>query len=201
MATTVSDLFHNAGLAFDGPVRWSHPVKNGSPGVYIVSTSSDPTRHLGLEPSPPISVDLVSGWIRRVPSIELDGTRGCTAADLAARLADFWLSDESILYIGMTTARVRTRVNQYYKTPLGDRRPHAGGHWLKTLSNLSELFLYHAVSESPRSKEGQLLGYFVSNVATETRTQLRDPEHPFPFANLEYPPGTRKAHGIGKSKL
>lgn len=29
-----------------------------------------------------------------------------------------------------------------------------------------------------------------------TKAQLVDPDHPFPFANLEWPPGVRKRHGI-----
>ena len=201
MPTTVSELFANVNLEFEGPVRWSHPVKNRRPGVYVVSISSDPEKHLGLQSTPLISIEIIGKWIQRLPSIELDGVRNPLAVDVADRLAEFWLPDESILYIGMTTTKVQTRINQYYKTPLGDRGPHAGGHWLKTLSNLSELFLYHAACEAPKSKEDQLLGYFVSNVSDNTMLLLRDPKHPFPFANLEYPKGTKKHHCIGKSTL
>lgn len=50
------------------------------------------------------------------------------------RLATFWLPDEVVLYIGLAGASVRKRVRQYYRTPLGDKRPHAGGWWLKTLT-------------------------------------------------------------------
>jgi hypothetical protein len=201
MPTTVSELFANVNLEFDGPVRWSQPVKNRRPGVYVVSTSNDPEKHLGLQSTPFISIEIIGKWIQRVPSIELDGVRNPAAIDIADRLAEFWLPDESILYIGMTNTKVQTRINQYYSTPLGDRRPHVGGHWLKTLSNLSELFLYHADCEAPKSIEDQLLDYFVSNVSDDTMLRLRDPEHPFPFANLAYPQGTKKQHGIGKSTL
>jgi hypothetical protein len=201
MPTTVSELFANVNLDFDGPVCWSHPVKNRRSGVYVVSTSNDPVKHLELQSTPLISIEIIGKWIQRVPSIELDGVRNPAAIDIADRLAEFWLPDESILYIGMTTTKLQTRINQYYSTPLGDRGPHAGGHWLKTLSNLSELFLYHAACEAPKSNEDQLLGYFVSNVSQDTMLHLRDPEHPFPFANLAYPHGRKKHHGIVKAML
>jgi hypothetical protein len=170
-------------------------------GVYVVSTSNDQVKHLELQSTPLISIEIIGKWIQRVPSIELDGVRNPAAIDIADRLAEFWLPDESILYIGMTTTKLQTRINQYYSTPLGDRGPHAGGHWLKTLSNLSELFLYHAACEAPKSNEDQLLGYFVSNVSQDTMLHLRDPEHPFPFANLAYPHGRKKHHGIVKAML
>lgn len=41
-----------------------------------------------------------------------------------------------------------------------------------------------------------MLRAFVDAVSDVTRTVLADPDHPFPFANLEWPAGTRKAHGV-----
>ena len=69
MPTTVSELFANVNLEFDGPVRWSQPVKNRRPGVYVVSTSNDPEKHLGLQSTPFISIEIIGRWIQRVPSI------------------------------------------------------------------------------------------------------------------------------------
>lgn len=202
MPTTVSELFANADLPFDGPVQWARQeVKNENPCAYVVSTSKDPQRHLGLLTEAPISIDLVKEWIHRVPWIELDGVRNPAAIDIANRLAQFWLPDENILYIGMTTKKVQTRINQYYNTPIGNRSPHAGGHWLKTLSNLQELFIYHAACNTPKTRADKLLGYFISNVSTDSRLRLKDPDRPFPFANLEYPKWTRKNHGISKSRV
>ena len=199
MPTTVADLFANAGLRFDGPVRWSQPIGNERPGVYVVSLSNKPDEHLGLQPVPSIALERVAGWIARVPSIELDGARISAAEVIAQRLAEFWLPDESILYIGMTKRPLQERVHEYYNTVLGAKAPHSGGHWLKTLADLSVLYLYHAACDTPKAREGQLLGHFVENVSSGTKSRLRDPIHPFPFANLEYPQGRRKAHGIGKS--
>lgn len=199
MPTTVSALFRNAGLKFDGPVRWSDTVRNDNPGVYVVSLSADPNKNLGILSVAPISIEIISQWIHRVPAIELNGERNPTPDAISNRLAEFWLPDENIIYIGMTTGKLRTRTNQYYNTPLGKSKPHAGGHWLKTLSNLSNLYLYHAACKTPKAKEDQLLGYFVLNVSNNAKTILRDRTNPFPFANIEYPRGTRKKHGIRKS--
>jgi hypothetical protein len=44
--------------------------------------------------------------------------------------------------------------------------------------------------------EHTMLGAFVRSVSDNTKRRLRDPKHPFPFANLEWPRGTRKDHGI-----
>lgn len=41
-----------------------------------------------------------------------------------------------------------------------------------------------------------MLEAFCADVSPDTRHALHDPEHPFPFANLEWPAGTRKRHGI-----
>jgi hypothetical protein len=50
----------------------------------------------------------------------------------------------------------------------------------------------------PLRAEHEMLGFFVSGVSKTSRKALHDPDHPFPFANLEYPPGTKKNHGISR---
>jgi hypothetical protein len=146
----------------------------------------------------PIDVKAVEQWIERVPMIELAGKTPSTDA-LAHHLSEFWLPDESILYIGKASS-LTSRLRDYYNTPLGDRRPHAGGHWIKTLSVLPDTFVHFAETSDPESKEDVLLRAFIRNVSKSTKERLRDPNHPFPFANLEFPKGTCKTHAIRKSK-
>jgi hypothetical protein len=112
----------------------------------------------------------------------------------------FWLSDEVILYIGLAGTSLRSRVRQYYCTPLGARRPHAGGDFLKTLSNADDLHVHWASTDNPSWAEGRMLEAFCRSVSEHARAQLFDPEHPFPFANLEWPAGTRKRHGLTGTK-
>jgi hypothetical protein len=129
----------------------------------------------------------------------MDGQRP-TEFDLSRRLASFWLPDETVLYIGLAGTSLRSRINQYYRTPLGARRPHAGGWFLKTLSILPELFVHFARTTTPKESEGRLLGAFVQGISASTRSSLFDSQHPFPFANLEWPAGIRKLHGITGAK-
>jgi hypothetical protein len=114
-------------------------------------------------------------------------------------LADFWLPDEHILYIGLVTD-LHDRVNQYYGTPLGARRPHAGGWFLKAMVGVNDTFVHWARTYDRVAAEGAALGAFVSSASEEAVKGLHDPERPFPFANLEWPAGTRKRHGIKGAK-
>ncbi len=146
-------------------------------------------------PECPISAAAVETLLAARPELRLDGRRP-SASELADRVASFWLPDEVVLYVGLAGSSVASRVAQYYRTPLGARRPHAGGWFLKLLSNLAELHVHHAAGPSPADAESAMLSAFCSSVSVTTRRQLGDPDRPFPFANLEWPAGTRKRHGI-----
>ena len=200
MPSTVSDLFEAVSLERTGIVPWLDSVPSNEPGVYIVSLSPEFYLNGRVFKQAPIDPAAISKWIGRVPRLELDKSPGPPPDELMKRIGEFWLPDESVLYIGQTTSSLRKRVRQYLKTPLGDRKPHAGGHWIKTLSILNETFVHFAKSPDPKGVEQELLQAFVDRVSRKTRNGLRDPERPFPFANLEFPPGNRKRHGIGKSK-
>lgn len=51
-------------------------------------------------------------------------------------------------------------MRQYYNTPLGARKPHAGGWPLKTLENLDELCVHYAACVSVDVAERTMLGPF-----------------------------------------
>ena len=201
MPSTVIELLNRSNLELAGKVKWGERVSKNAQGIYLVSLSNNPRENDGISNKAPVDVTKVSFWINKVHSIELDGVRNPPAEKMVERLSRFWLPDENILYIGRTTQPLSKRVRQYYYTKLGNQGPHAGGHWLKTLSNLDDLYVYYAVCSTPKDKEDELLGSFIDNVSDATKTILLDPIRPFPFANLEYPRGTRKKHGIGKSTL
>jgi len=165
------------------------------PGVYLVSTSEDPRFTPTTATLAPISMAAVEELLEVRPELTVDGQRPM-AAELADRLKSFWLPEEAVLYIGLAGTSLRKRVGQYYRTPLGARRPHRGGWFLKTLTILPELYVHFAAAQSPTRSEGELIGSFVDGVSAEARAALRDASRPFPFANLEWPPGTRKNHGI-----
>jgi hypothetical protein len=197
--TTVQKALRAGVLRPAGCVRWGVRVPETKAGVYIVATSNEirsTERAIAVCPIDPKAVGLV---LKTRPELLLDGRRPTVEA-LAERIASFWLPDEVILYIGLAGTSLQTRVNQYYRTPLGARKPHAGGWFLKVLSNLDDLWVHYAPCDDPRDAEDKMHSAFCRGVSMGSIRRLSDPEHPFPFANLEWPPGVRKRHGIAGAK-
>jgi len=199
MPSTVETVMTAAGLQPGGSVLWGERVPEDRPGVYVVALTRETGGVDGPLPECPIENSVLQLWLTARPELRLDNRRP-TLLELRERIAAFWLPDEVLLYIGLTTRPLSKRVHEYYETPLGDRKPHAGGHFLKTLSNLSELFVHYASTDTPTSAEDGMLKAFCRAVSRQTLNHLIDPDHPFPFANLEWPRGHRKRHGLTGSK-
>lgn len=198
MPSSVRSVLAEAGLVPDGVVRWGELINSDEPGIYVVSSVDDVDAE-GHEPRPaPIDEIAVARLLELRPELTMDGIRP-DSIQLAERLAKFWLPDEHIIYIGLASD-LHNRVNQFYGTPLGARRPHAGGWFLKTLRNVEDVYVHWSKTYDCVAAEGAAIGAFVDRVSSHAKAQLRDPPHPFPFANLEWPPGTRKAHGIRGAK-
>lgn len=201
MPFTVAQLLGSASLSSQPPVRWGTRVPSTKPGIYIVSSAKTPDEYdRALLAEAPISLGAVADWIETVPTLTLNGVRP-TPQELADHLAGFWLPDEVVLYIGKA-ACLRRRLYDFYRTQLGARRPHRGGHWLKTLSILNELTVFWTETqdvETAEYLESRLLKTFAAGVSESTRKGLFDPDHPFPYANLEI--RDRKRHSIRESKL
>lgn len=206
MPTSIIELFRSAGLEPTvQPVRWGQPVPDRRCGVYVVSLSVSVTdKHDCLLRIAPIDVGKVQAWIDYVPRLRLD-LLPPTPQKLAERLSRFWLLDEPILYIGKAgpnkSRHLEKRVGEYYSTRLGDSWPHAGGHWMQTLSPsvLQNLRVYWTATSDPVRAEEALMTAFIHNVSKQTRESLHDPNFPFPFANLEHRTGRRrfiKKHGL-----
>jgi transcription elongation factor GreA len=87
-------------------------------------------------------------------------------------------------------------VAAYYDTPLGDRRPHAGGHWLKTFRTLDHLRIWWAGTDAAEEYEDAILTAFAEGVGPDARRALHDASVVLPFANLQTATGERKQHGI-----
>jgi hypothetical protein len=198
MPSTVQGLFDAADLTLSGSVAWGTAVPATSSGVYVVALTSDPADVSGAIRGCPVSREAIEHWLEVRPELRLDGRRP-NADELAERLSALWLADEVVLYIGKASS-LTSRVMQYYVTPLGARRPHAGGHFLKTLTVLNDLHVHYGASDGPLESEARMLESFCERVSSTSRRLLHDPERPFPFANLEWPAGTRKRHGITGGK-
>lgn len=205
MPLSVTDLITQTGLSVDGleTVRWGYKPTSSKVGIYIVSTAQNPTINSNLFASIPIDNNILEFWLNKVTGLQVDSNISPTVSQLRDRLNQFWFPDENILYIGQTESSkgIKGRVGQYYKTELGERKPHAGGHWIKTLSILNELFIHYFPDNTPIQTEKNLLQTFIKQVSEQTLANLRDRNLPIPFANLELEKGSRKNHGISKSKI
>ncbi len=201
MPTSPGQLLSQVEFTRYGSVPWGTSPPTDKPGVYVVSLHAHPYTVTGIAQAP-IDEAAVAAWIRRVQSLTLDSARPQPSV-LGDRLACYWLPDEAIVYVGKATS-LRQRLRQYYSTPLGDRRPHAGGHWIKTLANLRFLTVHYAEISGgidPEDVERGMLTTFARNVSHATRAAHPQPDLTVPFANLEIKGLGRRNHGIRNAVL
>lgn len=188
-----AELLRSVGLLADGPATWGTRVRSERPGVYLVELSPPLA-------AAPVDFNAIGRWLEHVPGLTLDGTRP-TGRELAARLHRFWLPDQTVLYVGTSAASIGARVAAFQRTPLGDRKPYAGGYWLKTLTGLDRLRVWWAESDATEEYEDALLEAFAATVPPETAALLHDPEVILPFANLQTSDRVRKRHGLAGALL
>jgi hypothetical protein len=91
---------------------------------------------------------------------------------------------------------LRTRVGAYYRTKLGDAKPHKGGWWLKTLANLSDLHVHYAATPDFKRAEEDMLRAFAEGISKRSRAMWPAGEPVMPFANLRNSEWVRRKHGI-----
>ncbi|MGI8632298.1 MAG: hypothetical protein ACR2NA_07095 [Solirubrobacterales bacterium] len=207
MASSIKSVFAAAGLEPVGSVRWGDripaPPTGLTTGVYAVSSADDPGACRTSGQPCPVSQQALTTLLDARPELRLDRKRPDARA-LGKRIGGFWLAEESILYLGLAGPRSKRakngelpeRVHDYYRTKLGARSPHAGGWFLKMLANLDKLYVHYAYCDHVNEVEQKMLEAFADGVAEETRERLVDSESVMPFANLEFPPGNRKRHGV-----
>ncbi len=186
-------LLRSVGLLADGPAVWGRPVPAQGPGVFVIELAAPtPTAHLELT--------RVGKWIERVETLRLDGERPTSRA-LSARLASFWLPSQTVLYVGATAQSVGRRVASIAQTELGDRRPNAAAHWLKTLRSLDGVRVWWALTEATEEYEDALLAAFAAGVPAGDLAGLPDRAVVLPWANLRTVTGERKATGLSGSLI
>jgi transcription elongation factor GreA len=176
------------GLLVDGPAIWGGAVRSRGPGVFVVELPG------GLDAAP-IDPMVLRRWIERMPGMLVDG-EPATLETLAARLRAFWLPREPILYVGRSAKSLGARIAAMHATPLGDARPYAGGHWLRTLSALPSLRIWWSETDAFEEYEDALVSEVAARTPPEVAAALPDPTVVLPFANLASPAGTPKRHGL-----
>lgn len=198
MPTIVNDFFKNFCDAVPYQTKWGTTIGSQEEGVYVVSLSNNPKENTGLIEEPEFNKEIILSWFQKANKFRVDGKKNFEL--LKKRLSEFWLPDENILYIGKAPKRkngngLGKRIDEYYRTEIGAGSPHSGGQWIKTLNNLSDCYVYYAPISNPSLVEEQMLSYFMVNVSNETKSKLRDPELPLPFANIRFQ-GRDKDHGM-----
>jgi transcription elongation factor GreA len=181
------------GLVVDGPARWGGLPTSQSAGVFLVEAATPSS-------SAPIDLIEVRRWLDRVPGLRLDGERP-TQTILGQRLGTFWLPGQTVLYVGRTAKALAPRVAALYATELGQRRPHPGGHWLKTLRDQPRLRLWWAETDAPEEYEDAIIGAFAAAIPSDGPRAIPDGAPLLPWANLESPAGAVRATGLTGSLL
>jgi len=151
-------------------------------------------------PAAPIEMTAVGKWLEHVPTLRLDGERPSSRA-LAARLSSFWWPSQVVLYVGAAESTLGRRIAAMEATVLGDRRPHSGGHWLRTLRLPSATTIWWASTDAVEEYEDALLAAFASGISNEERALSPDQDVVLPFANLRRPTGERRRTGLSGSLL
>ena len=201
--TTVRHLFNKFDILDFHQVKWGTIFNEKRQGVYVVSTSNNPDKHLGITDSPNFEDQQIKLWIGKLSNFQVDGNPA-TLTNKKNRLADFWFPDESILYIGKAPTRksesgISKRVSEYFTTIIGNGGPHSGGQWIKALKDLNTFTVYYAACDKPGEVEHKMLEFFMSNVSTKTLANLYDKQLPIPFANIKFT--GNKNHGLKNQRL
>ena len=175
-------LFSHAKLDLAGKVKWGEDLNEDREGIYIIALPEN-VNHA------PIDRDKIESWKSIATNMTLDNHANPSTDKIIERLSSFWIPDTKILYIGQTKKSLNSRLRQFYRHTLGNRAPHAGGHWIKILKNIDKLDIYFSVSKDPKDKETDLLLNFTNA------------HRAFPFANLTCKGFGNKKHRIGNSRL
>ena len=153
-------------------------------GVYWLSYRS-------LDAGSLFDADTLRWWVEAAPAMTVDGVRA-EAASVQDRLAEYLTHD--VVYIGSSN-NLRRRLWNCYIHILGDDRPHRGSQWLKTLAVFEQLEIsYEATPDYSARKNEWLQEFMLQHPAIRNEPAL-------PFANLRFPDGTTKNHGISHVEI
>lgn len=188
---TAPALLRSLGLLADGPVRWGQPAMSRRPGILLVEMAAPAD-------VAPVAIEAIREWVQKAPGMTIDG-RPADAGALADVLRAWWLPGQQVLYVGRSAKALGGRIAALNQTPLGDRKPHSGGHWLRTLTCLADLRIWWAETDAAEEAEDAAIAALAATVTATERAALPSGEPLLPWANLEGTGGVRRATGIAGS--
>jgi len=186
MPVTVKEIFSKVGLEAPPAIKWKNPIPTDDNGVYVVSLSNDASKNNGIHSACEISEEIFDNWKSLSPELNVNGA--VSKKIIEAELNQHWKPRENILYIGESTSETNglgKRVKQFYDHSVGRKGPHTGGYWIKLLSQLENLFVYHAKCKNPRDTEFKMLMFFIEQTTGKSFYELEELGSHLPFANLK----------------
>lgn len=73
MPTTVTQLFRNFDISDIQQIKWGTTFNETKQGVYVISLSSNPDKHLDISNVPLFSKTQIALWINKLPDFLIDG--------------------------------------------------------------------------------------------------------------------------------
>ena len=195
MPVTVKDIFNKVGLQPSEAIKWRSTLPTDENGVYIISLSANASRNIGIQKTCEINDAVFEKWKMFSPELNVSGN--LTKQIIKTELNKYWKPKENILYIGESSSKTNglsKRVSQFYIHQVGWKGPHTGGYWIKLLSKLEDLYVYHAVCKNPRDTEFKMLMYFIEQSTGKSFYELDGLGKHLPFANLKL--DFQKKHNI-----
>lgn len=187
MSVTINHIATHFSLKINGPIKWGMDCMSKKSGVYIIC-------YPGTSSACPLDMRIINFWCSSTRNKTFKTGSPLIPSVLVSELTKYWIPNEQIVYVGKASC-LRTRLFQYYRTPLGKRGPHSGGYWIKTLQNINMLDIYWIEDKKPAILEQKILVFF--NKSTTCGTGMLC----LPYANLEITRRLRKRHIIRRPNI
>ena len=203
MASSINGLLKSAGVNPNRlhTIRWGEPMRNSTIGIFFVSLSAKPDANAMVLSEAPLDETKLSAWISSPGDILcLDGEPCTDTGLLRQRMNQFWLPEESIVYIGQVFSMggIKKRIDQLYKTGPGKRMQNVDGYWIKSLRNLNEMYIHYISVMNAEQISAGIIARFSSQAkcGPNVRPDKLASETIVPFANLQNKMPYLKNHGI-----
>lgn len=186
MAITVDALFKEIGIKYSKPYKWNEELDANINGVYVISTSDNPTINNKNKFELSICSKAFENWLQEAPNLEIENEKVNNLNQVKNYLMKYWDENENILYIGESSSKtnpIQKRINQFYTHKVGKKGPHTGGYWIKLLSCIDDLFIYFAESSNPRETEFKMIMKYVELKSKKSLFETENLVDYFPFAN------------------
>lgn len=182
MSITAKQLFKTVGITQFETIMWGDIKIAAIPnkfGVYVIELNE-------VQKSPFFDAAAIKSWLSNSGHVIIDN-KAATYKSVNAELNAHWHAEETILYVGQTSTSakgLKKRLVDFYNHKPGNKGPHAGGYWLKLLSNLDTVKVHYAVCDSAYEIEFKMLLKFVMLSANKSDIlKIKDLGKYLPFAN------------------